>query len=133
MPFAPGTAGSIVGLLCYMVLHRMSFPVYLLSVLTITVLAVWSSAIAERIYSEKDAKKIVVDEIAGMLVALAWMPFSMQAMIIGFILFRFFDITKLFPVNLAHRRLSGGMAVVMDDILAGIYTNICMHILRLLM
>src|SRR5665648_484703 len=96
-PLAPGTAGTLVGLLVYMVFSRFSWPLYLLSVAAFSLFAVYVSREAERIYNEKDPPRIVIDEIAGFQVAMFLVEPTLWHVFWGFILFRAFDIIKPFP------------------------------------
>jgi phosphatidylglycerophosphatase A len=129
VPLMPGTIGSIAGVLAFLVIYRMSGHVYLITLFAFIFLSIWISGRAESIYGKRDDKRIVIDEVAGMLVSLFAIPFSLKFLFLGFLLFRFFDITKIFPANIAQRKLNGGLAVVLDDIIAGIYTNICLKLL----
>ena len=79
---------------------------------------------AEKIFNEKDAPCIVIDEIVGFQFAMFLVSPTVLHIFLGFLLFRFFDIAKPFPIRLCERKLSGGYGVVGDDIVAGIYANI---------
>ncbi len=87
---------------------------------------------AEKILQEKDPGRIVIDEIAGFQFALFLISPTLPHIAAGFILFRFFDIVKVFPANLCETRLPGGYAVVMDDVISGIYANLVLQIIILL-
>ena len=128
-PLAPGTAGTLVGVLVYMVFSRFPWPLYLLSVAAFSLFAVYVSREAERIYTEKDSPRIVIDEIAGFQVAMFLVAPTLWHVFWGFILFRAFDIIKPFPIRLCERRLPGGYGVVADDIVAGVYANIILLLL----
>ncbi|UCD85626.1 MAG: phosphatidylglycerophosphatase A [Deltaproteobacteria bacterium] len=140
-PFAPGTVGSLVGVGIYVFLWfllgevppRRIFPVsvYLLSLLALFFLTSWLAAEAERIFEQKDCRKIVIDEIVGYLVTMSFLPPRVEYVILGFICFRFFDILKPYPVGAFERKLGGGYAVVADDVMAGIYANIVLQVLLL--
>jgi len=134
LPKAPGTYGTVVGMILWAWLTGI-FPVehyYIYSFcvcLGVAFLGVFVSGEAERlIFSEKDAGQIVIDEIAGIFITLSLIPFSFELKIIvlylvGFILFRFFDIRKpLYIYSLQSIR--GGAGVMLDDILAGFYSFI---------
>lgn len=130
VPLMPGTAGSLIGILVFLLIHRMVIPVYFITVIAFVFLSIWVSGRAETIYGKRDDKRIVIDEIVGMLVGLFTMPINFKILLAGFLLFRFFDITKIFPANVVQSKLNGGFAVVLDDIVAGIYTIICLHFVR---
>ena len=128
-PFAPGTAGTIVGIPIYYIFSPFSWPMYLLTILALSFLACYVSGEAERIFQKKDAAAIVIDEIAGFLWAMLLIAPTPGHVLLAFVLFRIFDIAKVFPANLCERRLPGGCGVVADDVVAGIYANIVLQIL----
>lgn len=86
-----------------------------------TALGIWAADRAEPIFGEKDSAKIVVDEIAGFMIANFAAPERLAPLVAAFILFRFFDIIKPYPARRAER-LSGGFGVVLDDVVAGLYS-----------
>lgn len=129
LPWMPGTAGSLVGILLYYSLRSMPRGPYLAFVVAFFFLAVWASGLAEVIFGSKDPQRIVIDEVVGMLVTLALLPFSWRTVLVGFVLFRLFDIWKPFPARLLQDRLPGGWGVVGDDVMAGIYANIVLQAL----
>ncbi|HOO90641.1 MAG TPA: phosphatidylglycerophosphatase A, partial [Syntrophales bacterium] len=128
-PVAPGTIGTLVGIPVYLIFSRLSWPLYLLSVVAFSLFAVYVSQEAERIYHEKDPGRIVIDEIAGFLVTMFLVTPTAWSVLGGFLLFRTFDIIKPFPIRVCERRLPGGYGVVGDDIIAGIYANIVLLLL----
>ena len=118
IPFAPGTFG-------------IPLPGAIIAGLVFIGLAVWVSNDAARTLKRKDPGCIVIDEMAGMVVTLFGLPFNPTSVIIGFILFRILDIVKPFPIRMIDKRVSGGLGIVADDVVAGIIANILMHILFL--
>ncbi|MHB8173341.1 MAG: phosphatidylglycerophosphatase A family protein [Nitrospirota bacterium] len=134
-PFAPGTAGSAAGVLVAFLfiifsgLNIFSGLIYALLTILVFAVGVWSAGRAEVIYGEKDCGKIVIDEIAGILVTLYLIPYDWRWLLAGFILFRLFDITKPFPARRIDQRVKGGWGVMLDDVAAGIYANIALRIL----
>ena len=128
-PVAPGTAGTVVGVLLYFLLAALPGPAHLFTLLVFTAAAVYLAGVAEVIFGKKDPPCIVIDEMAGLLWAMLYVPPTIPAVIIGFILFRFFDIVKLFPVRLLQDKLPGGYGVVGDDVMAGIYSNLALQAL----
>ncbi|MBW2544082.1 MAG: phosphatidylglycerophosphatase A [Deltaproteobacteria bacterium] len=128
-PLAPGTAGTLVGIPVYMVFSRFPWPLYLLSVIAFSLFAVYVSQEAEKIYNEKDPPRIVIDEIAGFQVTMFLVAPTVWHILLGFIIFRVFDIIKPFPIRLCERSFPGGYGVVGDDIVAGIYGNIILLLL----
>lgn len=125
-PFAPGTLGSLAGLLIYFVVKD-KFPIYIFSLLFIFMLGIMFSTEAEKIYKRKDAKMIVVDEVCGMMLSLFLVPYNFWIMWLGFLLFRVFDILKPPPAR-AIEKFSGSFGVMFDDIIAAIYTNFILQI-----
>lgn len=130
IPFMPGTAGSIIGLFLFLLFHTLSVPIYFITLIAFTFFSIWVSGRAEAIYGKKDDRRIVIDEIVGMLVSLFLIPAKLKFLLAGFILFRFFDIAKIYPANVVQRGLNGGVAVVFDDIIAGVYTNLSLNLIR---
>ena len=129
IPLAPGTFGSLIGLpLCFL-LAKIQLSAAIIAVLLIIALAIWISNVAERTLERKDPGCIVIDEIAGMVVTLIGLPFNLTTATIGFILFRILDILKPFPIRILDKRLPGGLGIVADDVVAGIFANILIRIL----
>jgi phosphatidylglycerophosphatase A len=125
-PVAPGTAGTVVGVLLYLLLMDIGALWYGILCMATVGLGVWSAGRADRLFGTKDNRTIVIDEIAGYLVSLLLVPVSWRYVVAAFFVFRFFDILKPFPLRrLEH--LPGGWGVMMDDIGAGIYTNIILQ------
>lgn len=128
LPLAPGTWGSLWGVLFHYLLARYSLLFYLPGLIALISLAVIVAHQAEIITGQKDDSSIVIDEIAGMAVTLAQIPLTGWAVLVGFLLFRFFDITKVFPAKTFERILPGGYGIVADDIVAGIYANLILRL-----
>lgn len=128
VPMAPGTFGSLAGLPLAFILSTVSWSWSLAIMLAFILVAVWSAGDAARQIGAKDPGCIVIDEIAGMAVALLGMPFTPVNCLAGFILFRFFDILKPPPVRQLDRNLGGGWGIVLDDIAAGILANTVLRI-----
>jgi len=128
IPLAPGTFGSLIGLpLCFL-LAEIQLSAAIIAVLLIIALAIWISNVAERTLERKDPGCIVIDEIAGMVVTLIGLPFNLTTATIGFILFRILDILKPFPIRILDKRLPGGLGIVADDVVAGIFANVLIRI-----
>ena len=125
-PFMPGTIGSLGGLLVYF-LVRNSDRLYGFAILFLFFLGVMFAGEAERIFKQKDAGIIVIDEACGMMLALFLVPYSIYAVILGFFLFRIFDILKPPPAK-QMERLTGSVGIMFDDIIAAIYTNVILQI-----
>ena len=125
---APGTAGSVIGLGLYAALTPLSSGLYVVALSAVSVAAVWIADRAERLLGRHDDGRIVIDEIAGMLTSLAFLPARLDVALAGFVLFRLFDIWKPPPARRAER-LPGGIGVVMDDLVAGVYANLAGQLL----
>jgi len=128
-PVAPGTFGTLVSIPLSYLLSRLSLPGTALVLGLVLILAVWSAGVAEGLFGQKDSGRIVIDEIAGFLVTMWFVPWRAETVVGGFLVFRFMDIVKPFPIRLLERRLPGGWGVVGDDVLAGLYANVTLRIL----
>jgi phosphatidylglycerophosphatase A len=127
-PYAPGTLGTLAAVPLYYIVSGLPYYFYIAFAVLFIVLSVWASGIAEGIYGEKDPGYIVADEVAGYLVTMTLVPLTLTNVVIGFFLFRFFDIVKP-PPSRQSERLAGGLGVVMDDVVAGVYANILLQII----
>jgi phosphatidylglycerophosphatase A len=126
-PLAPGTAGSVVGVLIFLLFSSLSLPIFLLSTLAFLFLAVWVAERAEILLEKRDHPQIVIDEVAGFLITMGLLPKTVPVIVTAFLFFRIFDIIKPFPAGFIDRRLSGGLAVVLDDVVAGVYSHLCLQ------
>ena len=121
LPKAPGTWGTLVGLLLWWPLAGLSLTAYLATVAVLFIVGVASAGAAEKILDRGDPGVVVIDEIVGVLIALAAVPLHPVAALAGFALFRLFDIAKPFPVGWVDRHLHGGLGIMRDDVVAGLY------------
>lgn len=122
LPLAPGTAGSLVGVLLYVPLCRLPAAGYLVALAAFTALGIFAAGRAERWLGRHDDPRITIDEVAGQLLSLALLPARLEVVAVGFALFRLFDVWKPPPVRAAEA-LSGGSGVMADDLVAGLYAN----------
>ena len=129
MPLAPGTFGTLPGLPICWLLSRIDLSITVFLIFLTIPIAIWISGKAEQILGEKDPGCIVIDEIVGMIVALAGLPFNAITVGLGFVIFRLLDITKPFPISFLERRFKGGTGIVLDDVAAGIIANITLRII----
>ena len=135
-PVAPGTAGSVVGLAVALPFAlwggtaTLGGAWYAAVTLVLFAAGVWAAGRAEVIFGQKDCGKIVIDEIAGMLITLYLLPATWVYFTLGFFLFRIMDILKPFPARRIDQRMGGGLGVMMDDVVAGIYANLCLQLIR---
>ena len=128
-PVAPGTLGTLVAIPIYYFLSEIPSPLYEITLIGFFFLSVWISQNAEIFFGKKDDQKIVIDEIIGFLITMLWVPQTLLFVIIGFFLFRFFDILKPFPIRRLEKGFKGGFGVVLDDVAAGVYANILLHLI----
>jgi len=128
-PFAPGTIGSAAGLLFYLLVWWAQSPAFEAGlIVAVFVLGCWAGTVAERYFGGIDPGPVVIDEVLGMLVTLAFIPVGWTGALAGFFLFRIFDIIKPFPANRLER-LHGGVGVMADDAMAAVYANISLRLL----
>lgn len=131
IPFAPGTFGSLAGLL-FIWLLQPSAVFQIMIILSVFAAGILSARIAEQEFGEKDSSRIVIDEFAGYLIAVAFLPLSAGYLIAAFFLFRLFDLVKPSPIRNIEKIFSGGMGVMIDDLAAGVVTNIILQIWKIL-
>ena len=127
-PVAPGTFGTLVAIPLYFVVAQLDLPWYLVVVGSGFCCGIWLCGYTGKALGVHDHGGIVWDEIVGFWVTMIAVPLAWQWILLGFVLFRIFDIVKPWPVGLADRRLRGGLGVMLDDLLAGLYALACMHI-----
>ena len=126
-PFAPGTVGSAGAALAYFFIPALHNPLVLMPlILATTALGVWASSVMEEEYGE-DPSQAVIDEVAGQWLALAFLPATPFVVLQGFIFFRLFDILKPGPVD-SLQNLPGGWGIMADDVLAGIFANVTLRV-----
>ena len=128
-PLAPGTLGTLLAIPVYYFLSNISSPIYEITLIGFFFLSVWISENAEIFFGKKDDRRIVIDEIMGFLVTMLWVPKTAILMVVGFFLFRFFDILKPFPIRHLEKKFKGGFGVVLDDVMAGVYASIILHLI----
>ena len=127
-PFAPGTAGSFVAMLLYLGIVYTLGPWWVLPVTIILFpVSVWASDWGEKYYKMKDPRFVTIDEFAGYFVTMLFLPANLQTAVIGFFVFRLFDILKLYPGRRLED-LKGGWGITLDDIAAGVYGNILIRL-----
>jgi phosphatidylglycerophosphatase A len=128
-PMAPGSVGSAVAalLLWLIPFSRLGLLAFLVAV---TVAGIWAASRVEQLLGARDPGAIVIDEVAGLTLALLAVPRTLPVVVVAFLLFRIFDVVKTFPARAAER-LPGGLGVVLDDLVAGLYTLIVLQALSL--
>ncbi len=133
-PIAPGTAATLLaGVPCFLAVGRFSLRMQLIFSLIVFGIGWYVSEKVERELNRNDPGEVVIDELCGYMLAMAGHPVSFASILTGFLLFRLFDIWKPWPIRSTERALPGGLGVMMDDVLAGIYANLLgLVILKLL-
>ncbi len=129
-PLMPGTAACLVALLVAILIRSQAWFI-IVTVLSL-VLAFYFSGRAENILGKKDAKEIVIDDFSGMLITYILIPYNIKFIIVGFFLFRAFDMLKVPPANRVEK-CKGALGIVGDDVVAGVYANFILHIVNVLL
>lgn len=126
LPLMPGTFASAAGVLLYLFIR--SNPFLYSGVAVILIIAGFIvSGEAQRLFNSRDPKEVVIDELCGMLIVYIAVPFSVRNLVIGFLAFRLLDILKIYPLDRLER-LKGGWGIMLDDIAAGVLTNIILQV-----
>ncbi|MBI1911827.1 MAG: phosphatidylglycerophosphatase A [Deltaproteobacteria bacterium] len=128
-PVMPGTFGTLWGIPLAWYADGLGLQGKILLFSVVFLASVYIAGECCRILGKHDPGSIVIDEVCGYLVSFAFIPFTLANAILIFLLFRFFDILKPYPVRLIDRKVKGGSGVVIDDVAAGIYANISAHII----
>lgn len=132
-PVAPGTVGSAVGLLVYVGVWWTQSPVVEVALIAgLFAVGVWAGTTAEQYFGGIDPGPVVIDEVVGMLITLAFIPVGWSAALAGFFLFRVFDVIKPYPAG-RFEQLHGGLGVMADDAMAAVYANLCLRLLMWLL
>jgi phosphatidylglycerophosphatase A len=133
LPLIPGTFGTLAGIPICLLFNLGGWAIYALGTVLLIAVAVWVTQQADRIFGAHDSRKVVIDEVCGFLVTMAFVTPGILTIGVGFIFFRFFDIVKPFPAGYVDRNLPGGWGVMLDDIIAGIYANLSLQALIAIM
>jgi phosphatidylglycerophosphatase A len=132
-PIAPGTVGSAAGLVVYLLVWWARWPPLEVALIALTFAAgTWAATHAERFFGGIDPGPVVIDEVLGMLVTLAFIPAGWSAVLAGFVLFRVFDVIKPYPANRLEK-FHGGFGIMADDAMAGVYANLSLRALMWLL
>jgi phosphatidylglycerophosphatase A len=130
VPLAPGTAGSVVGLAAAWALlgwAREHYWLFAWGFAAVFAGGCWIAGRAESILGQHDSSHIVLDEVMGMIATMFLNPLDRLHLVLGFALFRLFDIVKVFPASLIDRKVAGGAGVMLDDLAAAVYANIALR------
>lgn len=127
---APGTVGTLGAIPLVYAFNLLPPMGYLIATFGFCVLAMIVAQLYEDLISpasEHDASEFVLDEVAGFLITMAWVPFHWTYVVLGFLLFRLLDVVKPFPISYLDRKIPGGIGTVADDIVAGIVANVALQ------
>jgi len=130
-PVVPGTMGTLLAIPIFLLVSSIPSPVYEWTIIAFFFLACWVSDKAQSHWGKKDDQRIVIDEIMGFFATMMWLPKTALFITLGFVLFRIFDILKPPPVRRLEQ-MRGGYGVVLDDVMAGIYANIVLQLIRII-
>lgn len=128
-PQAPGTFGTLAALPFWFLAASLPLPVYLALTLLMFIAGVWLCGRCEEILGVEDHSGIVWDEFTGLFITLIAAPVSWGAVLAGFLLFRLFDVWKPWPIGWLDRRVHGGLGIMLDDALAGVFAWVCLYVL----
>ena len=128
-PIAPGTVGTLLGAALYIALAQLTDAQYVGAVAFALLCGAPICARAAQSLRSHDHAAIVWDEVVGLWIALCFVPPSLGALVGAIVLFRFFDIIKPWPINIIDKRVGGGWGIMLDDALAGAFTNVALHII----
>jgi len=126
-PVAPGTAGTLAAIPVYLLLARLDLSTYLAVTLLMFAIGIYLCDITSRELGGEDHPAIVWDEIVGYLVTMIGAPPKIEWLIAGFLLFRLFDILKPWPIRVLDRSVKGGLGIMLDDVLAGVFAALILH------
>jgi phosphatidylglycerophosphatase A len=129
-PYAPGTVGTLGAVPVYLLLRGRGPLAVLSAAALVTFVGVWAASRVARRSGLSDPQFVVIDEVAGALITLAFAPQTVAGLVAGVLLFRFFDIVKPWPAKAAERHLPSGWGIVMDDVAAGAWGAAALLLLR---
>jgi phosphatidylglycerophosphatase A len=130
-PIAPGTAGSFVAMVLYLVLVNTANPLWIIPLIIILFpVSIHAATVGEKYYGRKDPGYVTIDEVIGYFISVVYLPPGLTTAVLGFFVFRFFDIVKPYPGRKCEA-FPGGVGIVMDDVAAGVYANILIRVIYL--
>ena len=129
VPFAPGTFGTLAAVPLYLLMNMLPLGYYLILVIAALALGIWLCEQTSRDLGVHDHGGIVWDEFVGMWITLIYVPINPSFIIIAFVLFRFFDILKPWPIKWLDKKVHGGFGIMIDDVLAGMFAAICLQLI----
>lgn len=130
-PYAPGTVGTLMAIPIYLLLQPLPWWLYTILVIIATVLSMWLCDVLSKEIGVHDHQGMVIDEFIGYWVTMIAAPKGWIWVVMGFVLFRFFDIIKPPPINYIDKYVGGGIGIILDDVVAGLMALIVMQILHI--
>ena len=128
-PKTPGTVASLAALPLVFFISKLGPIYYMIFTFLLTIAGIIVCEAYEKMNEGHDRQEIVIDEVVGILITMTWMPQTWQAYLVGFLLFRFFDILKPFPIGRIDQKVGGGLGVMLDDVAAGIIANVILQVI----
>ena len=130
-PWAPGTAGTVIAIPLYLLINTLDVSVYLMITALVSLSGIWVCSYTAKKLNIHDHPSIVIDEIAGYLITMIMAPAGWLWVLLGFILFRFFDILKPWPISWIDKKVRGGFGIMLDDIVAGLAAALSLQLIAL--
>lgn len=130
-PFAPGTFGTLMAIPLYLLMLKLSLVTYLIVIALVCLSGIWLCDKSSKLLGVHDHGGIVWDEFAGFFITMIAAPAGWIWIAIGFLLFRLFDIWKPWPISILDKKVEGGLGIMIDDIVAGVYALVCLQALHL--
>ena len=127
-PVAPGTFGTLAAIPIYCLMQNLSLTIYLLLTIIAFIVGIWICQQSADWLGKEDPSAVVWDEIVGYLITMRAAPTGWFWVVIGFVLFRFFDILKPWPISLADREIHGGLGIMLDDVIAGVFAGVLLQL-----
>jgi phosphatidylglycerophosphatase A len=132
-PFAPGTFGTLAAVPLYLLMTNFSLPIYLGITLIAIIIGFWLCGKSSEMLGVHDHSGIVWDEFAGFFITMIAAPQGWQWIVLGFALFRLFDIWKPWPIHIVDQKVDGGVGIMMDDVIAGVYSLVVLQLIVVLL
>ena len=132
--YMPGTLGSLIGLVMGVFLKNfLSLQIYIILILSISILAIFAINIYQSKMGKKDRSEIIIDEIIGQQIPIILFEMSLLNIFLSFILFRFFDILKIYPANYLDKNYSNSIGIIGDDIIAGFQASFILYLITIIL
>ena len=130
-PLAPGTIGTLAAIPLYLLMARLPWAYYILILVAAIAVGIWLCGESARLLGVHDHGGIVWDEFVGFWITMLFVPPEWLWIVLGFLLFRLFDVWKPWPIRLIDKQVDGGLGIMLDNILAGIYALLVLHIIMI--